>query len=42
MENLKKTITNMWSAGIGTVGYCFTLTGTWGGYPGPAHGGAAG
>eukprot|EP01051_Picozoa_sp_SAG22_P003911 SAG22_NODE_199_length_15450_cov_11.690704_7_plen_332_part_00 len=42
MENLKRTITNMGRAGIGTMGYCFTLTGTWGRYPSPARGEAVG
>jgi mannonate dehydratase len=41
IENLKKTITNMGKAGIGTMGYCFTLTGTWGRNPTVARGGAA-
>ena len=40
MENLKQTITNMGRAGIGTMGYCFTLTGTWGRNPTVARGGA--
>jgi mannonate dehydratase len=38
--NLKTTITNMGRAGIGTMGYCFTLTGTWGRNPTVARGGA--
>lgn len=40
IENIKKTITNMGRAGIGTMGYCFTLTGTWGRNPTVARGGA--
>ena len=40
MENLKKTIVNMGRAGIGTMGYCFTVTGTWGRHPTVARGGA--
>jgi mannonate dehydratase len=40
MANLKKTITNMGRAGIPTMGYCFSLTGTWGRNPTRARGGA--
>lgn len=40
MENLKTTIVNMGRAGIRTMGYCFTLTGTWGRNPTVARGDA--